>query len=305
LTGKFEDIIRLRRHKLGQVAILTDSLACLPPETVKQYDIGILPINIRFGDKIYRDSIDLSPTEAYRLFSRDPDLFSTSPASPAQYLEALREARKRAQNILCFTVSSKLSTVYNVASLAGEQLSAVFPETKVKVIDSETVLAAEGFIALAAAQEAAGGRDLTDILRKVDAVKSNVSFILVLETVRHVYRTGRVPKIAAQAASVLPVKAILTVSNGIVHPLGVARNMKQGIDHILTKLKRKVGDSPVHIAVMHAYSAEEGEKLKERVAAEFNCAELWLTEVSPVVGYALGAGALGFAYYTDSSSINS
>jgi fatty acid-binding protein DegV len=55
----------------------------------------------------------------------------------------------------------------------------------------------------------------------------------------------------------------------------------------------------VHIAVMHAYSPDEGEKLRERIAAEFNCVELWVTEVSPVVGYALGAGALGFAYYPD------
>jgi len=281
------------------VAVLTDSLSCLPRELAKEHGIGILPINIRFGDKIYRDSVDLSATEAYELFAKDPDLFSTSPASPVQYIEAIREAAQSGRDVLCVTVSAKLSTVNNVASLAGEQVSAEFPGIKVKVLDSETVLAAQGFVALEAAREAALGRNLDEVVRRARNVKSQASFTLVLETVRNVYRTGRVPKVAVQAASILPVKAILTVSGGVVRPQGVARNMRQGIDHVLNKMRCKVGDSPVHVAVMHAYSPEEGKKLKERIASEFNCAELWVTEVSPVVGYALGAGALGFAYYAD------
>ena len=283
------------------VAVLTDSLACIPPQLAAECNIGILPINIRFGNRVYRDSIDLSPAQAYELFAKDPDTFSTAPASPVQYIEAIREAAQRTKDVVCITVSSKLSTVHNVASLAGEQVCAEFPGIRVKVVDSETVLASQGFVALAAARQAALGCDLEQVLRTVESVKSKVSFALVLESVRNVYRTGRVPKVAAQAASVLPVKAILTVSNGVVRPLGVARNMKQGLDHTLSKLSYKLDGSPVHIAVMHAYSPEEGEKLKERIGSEFNCIELWVTEVSPVVGYALGAGAVGFAYYSDAS----
>jgi DegV family protein with EDD domain len=281
------------------VAVLTDSLGCLPGQLASQWDIGILPINIRFGDKVYRDSVDLSAAEAYELFARNPDAFSTSPASPAQYIQAIRRQAERAKDVLCVTVSSRLSTVYNVASLAGEQVSAEFPEIKVEVVDSESVLASQGFVALAAAKEAAAGHDLDSVRRKVEEVKSRVSFVLVLESVRNVYRTGRVPKVAAQAASVLPVKALLTVSHGVVRPLGVSRSVSQGIENSLNKLKCRVSNSRVHIAVMHAYSPDEGEKLRERIASEFNCAELWLTEVSPVVGYALGAGAIGFAYYSD------
>lgn len=286
------------------VAVLTDSLACLPGQLAAQWDIGILPINIRFGDKVYRDSVDLSAAEAYELFARNPDAFSTSPASPAQYIQAIRKQAERAKDVLCVTVSSRLSTVYNVASLAGEQVSAEFPEIKVAVVDSETVLASQGFVALAAAQEAAAGHDLDSVLRRVEEVKSRVSFVLVLESVRNVYRTGRVPKVAAQAASVLPVKALLTVSHGVVRPLGVSRSVSQGIENSLNKLKCRVGNSRVHIAVMHAYSPDEGEKLRDRIASELKCAELWLTEVSPVVGYALGAGAIGFAYYSDQNAPN-
>ena len=281
------------------VAVITDSLACLPGQLAAQWNIGILPINIRFGDKVYRDSVDLSAAEAYELFAKNTDAFSTSPASPAQYIEAIRREAERARDVLCITVSSRLSTVYNVASLAGEQVSAEFPKSKVVVVDSETVLASQGFLALDAAREAAAGHSLDWVRRKVEETKSRVSFVLVLESIRNVYRTGRVPKVAAQAASVLPVKALLTVSHGVVRPVGVARSVSQGIENSLSKLKDRVGNKPIHVAVMHAYSPGEGEKLRDRIASEFNCAELWLTEVSPVVGYALGAGAIGFAYYID------
>lgn len=123
------------------VAVLTDSLACIPPHLAAECSIGILPINIRFGNKVYRDSIDLSPSQAYELFAKAPDIFSTAPASPVQYIEAIREAARRARDVVCVTVSSKLSTVHNVASLAGEQVCAEFPGIRVEVVDSGTVLA--------------------------------------------------------------------------------------------------------------------------------------------------------------------
>lgn len=284
---------------MANVAILSDSLSCLPLDVAEKHGVFTLPINIKIGTDIFRDSVDLSPTEAYKLFQKDPDSFSTSPPTPGEYLNALREAGKQAGDILCITVSSRLSTVYNVACLAAEQVRAEVPGLNVDVLDSQTVLAAEGFIALAAAREAERGLALAAVLRAAEAVKQRVTFTLALDTVRHVYRTGRVPKVAVQAASVLPVKVILTVSGGVVRPQGVARNMRQGIEHMLGKMACSVGHSPVHVAVMHAYSPEEGEKLKDRIASEFNCAELWMAEVSPVVGYALGTGALGFAYYAD------
>lgn len=281
------------------VAIITDSLACLPRDITEKYGISILPINIRIGEKVYGDSADLSPTEAYKLFERDPDAFSTSPPTPAEYLHALQKTSQLAQNILCITVSSRLSTLFNVAQLAAKQICSDMPGLKVEVLDSQTVLAAQGFVVLAAARKLMENGGLGTALQAVADVRSRVTFALALDTVRHVYRTGRVPRVAAQAASVLPVKAILTVSGGIVRPQGVARNMRQAIDHMLNKVTCKVGRSPIHVAVMHAYSPDEGERLKERIASDFNCAEIWLSEVSPVVGYALGTGALGFAYYAD------
>jgi len=96
----------------------------------------------------------------------------------------------------------------------------------------------------------------------------------------------------------LNIRPIFSVS-GAVNFMGVARSREGGIKRILKGMRDRVGLKPVHVAVMHAYALEEAEKLRERVASEFDCAELWITEFSPVIGYACGTGTLGLAFYPE------
>jgi len=279
------------------VAIVTDSVSNLTPETIEKHKITIVPINICFRGKIYRDVLDVSPSEAYEMVLQDPDNFSTSPASPGHYLEAFREASKYSKNILCITLSSKISTGYNIARLAVKQAENEIGDISIEVLDSQTVTAAEGFIALASAQAAEEGRTFEEVLKIADDIRSRVNFLALLDTVRYVYRTGRIPKIAAQVASRLNIKPILSSSNGLIRFVGAVRRKESGINRILRMMRQKVGQGEVHVAVMHAYAPEEAEKLKERIASEFNCAELWITELTPVMGYACGTGTVGFAFY--------
>jgi len=283
----------------NNVAVVTDSIANLTEQMVEQYRIGIVPIMLLVQGKLYRDGVDMSPSEAYKLFLQDPESFNTSPASPGHYLEAYREASKQAKNILCITLSSKLSTGYEMACVAKEQAKAEFPGTFIEVMDSQNVTAAEGFVALAGARAAADGKDLAEVVKVAEEVRDKVTFIILLDTIRHVYRTGRIPKVAAQVGSMLNIKPILTNSSGLVSFKGIGRNRKQGINRMLELMRDKVGQRPVHVAVMHAYTLDEAERLKERISSEFNCAELFITEFSPVMGYATGTGTLGFAFYKD------
>jgi len=284
---------------MRQVAIVTDSISCLTRELVEQYDIGIIPLNFYAGGKLYKDLVDVTPSEAYELFLKDPDSFKTSAASPEDCLEVYREASQRAKNILCITISSKLSAVYDAAQIAKEQIKAELPQIAIEILDSRTVTAAEGFVALAAARAAAEGRALAEVVKAAEEIRDKVTFIIVLDTIRHVYRTGRIPKVASQVGSILSIKPILTSASGLVRFAGAVRSKEHGIDHICKMMRGKVGQNPVHIAVMHAYALEEAEMLKERVASQFNCVELWLTEFSPLMGYATGTGTLGFAFYGD------
>ena len=283
---------------MQKVAIITDSIACLTRELVEQYGIRIVPYSFYFGGKVYRDWVDITPTEAYQLFLKEPESFYSSPASPSDYLEAYRGASQHAENIICITLSSKLSTAYDVARAASEQAKRELPQTSIEVVDSLTATAAQGFIALAAARLAEEGKSLAEVVKLAEAMRDRVSLVAFLDTVRHVYRSGRVPKVAAHAGSMLNLRPIFTIS-GPVKFLGIARNREQGINQLLRRMRDKVGQNPVHVAVMHAYALDEAKKLMERISSEFKCAELWLTEFSPLMGYACGTGTLGLAFYKE------
>ena len=284
---------------MQKVAIVTDSIACLTRELVEQYGIGIIPLNFYFRGKVYRDWVDITPSEAYELFLEDPDSFKSSATSPGVCLDAYREASKEAASILCITLSTKISGVYNAAVEAKEIAESELPQTTVEVLDSETVTAAEGFVVLAAAKAAVEGKSLAEIAKVAEEMKDRVSFLAFLDTVRHVYRTGRIPKVVSQAGSILNIKPILTTSSGVLRAVGVARSRERGIEGLLRRMRDKVGQNPVHVAVMHAYAPDEAEKLKERISSEFNCVELWLTEFSPLMGYSCGTGTLGIAFYSE------
>lgn len=282
-----------------EVVIVTDSLACLTKELVEQHGIRIVPLSIYFGDKVYKDWVDITPSEAYELFLKDPESWYSSAPSPTDFLEAYREVSKRTKNILCVTISSKLSTTYDVAQVAKGQAEAELPGTSIEVVDSRTTTAAEGFVALAAAQAAAEGKNLAEVTKTAEEMRERVTFVALLDTVRYVYRSGRIPKLAARAGSILNIKPIFTISSGVVRTVGVVRSKEHGVNHMLKIMKDKVGQIPVHVAVMHAYALDEAKRLKERVLSEFNCAELWLTEFSPLMGYTTGTGTLGLAFYKE------
>ena len=291
-------MISITIHTSKQVAIITDSVACLTMEQVTRYSIGIVPLNIVYDGKAYKDWVDITPNEAYEFFLKNPNVFSTSTPTPVDFLQAYRKAAQQANNILCITLDTKLSTTNNTAIIAIDYAKKEMPEVTIKVMDSRTATAAEGFIALAAAQAAEDNKSLAEVINVAEKMRDKVNALVLLDTIRHVYRSGRVPKIAAQIGSMLNLHPLLSVSGG-VNFIGVARNRENGIEMLLRKTREKVSKKPIHVAVLNAYAPEEAEKLMKRVFSEFNCREIWISEFSPIMGYACGTGTLGLAFYVE------
>jgi len=242
--------------------------------------------------------VDITPTEAYELFLKDPDSFKSSAPAPEECLEAFHRVSRTAESILFVTVSTKLSMMNNAALEAAAMARAELPKTTIEVMDSYQATPSEGMVALAAARAAAEGQELAEVVRAAEKVRDKVTAIILLDTIRHVYRCGRIPRVASQIGSMLNIRPILTVYD-IVHFAGMARSHKQGVERVLRMMRERVGDRPVHAAVTHAYAPEEAGKLMERVASAFNCIELWLCEFSPVMGYACGTGTVGVAFYPE------
>ncbi|MBN1366433.1 MAG: DegV family protein [Dehalococcoidales bacterium] len=288
---------------MPKVAIVTDSLACLTKELAEQYNITIVPLSFLLQGKVYRDWVDITPTRAYELFLKDPDSFETSAPSPEDFLGAFRKARNTAPDIFCTTVSVKLSTTINAAKVAAEQIISEIPGTRISLLDSRTSTAATGMIALTAARASADGKDFSEVINTAEEIRGRVNIVALLDTIRHVYRSGRIPKVASQIGSFLKVKPVLSInqqSGGLVHFNGIERSHQNGIQRIIRIMKDDVGSNPVRVAVMHAYAPDEAEKLKDIIKSEFECRELWVTEFSPLMGYAIGTGAVGMAYHKDS-----
>jgi DegV family protein with EDD domain len=283
---------------MSDIAVVADSLACLPKEMVDRYGIKIVPVNIEYDGKIYRDGVDIDAGEAYKLLDRAPEYWRSSAASPIEFAELYRELAKEVRNILVINLSSKLSMFFESALNAVEMVHEEFPDLNIEVINSETVTSAQGFIVLAAARAAALGKSFKEVVEQAYRVKEQVHFIALLETMRFVYRTGRIPKVAAYLGSMLSVKPILTASGGAIHIATATRTKAAGVDKMLQMMTNHVGTTaPVHVAIMHADALQEAEQLKERIAHQYNCAELFIADFTPVMGYATGRGTLALAYH--------
>ena len=256
------------------------------------------PSKFYANSKVYRDGVDVNPFEAYKIFLQDPEAFKTSAPSPGDFLQAYRDLNNQGKDILCILLSSKLSVLYATGCNAGEQIKKEFPDTSVIIMDSQTA-AAEGLITLAAARVASDGKSLNEVIRVAEMVRDKVSIIAYMDTIRYIYRSGRIPKIAAVAGSMLKIRPLFGFSSGMPHFIGAVRSKKISIKRMLEGMKEKAGTRPLHVAVMHVYAEDDAIRLRNIVAKEFNCTELWLTEFSPLMGYACGTGTLGLAFYPE------
>jgi DegV family protein with EDD domain len=283
---------------VGKIAVITDSNACLPEEIVDRYQIGIVPINLIFGEESLRDGVDISTQEFYeRLRDADPPPTSSAP-SPVQYAKAFEEAIDRGmEGIVVITLSSKLSMAYNAASLAQKD----FVDFPIRLVDGRMATIAQGFIALTAAEAAAQGQDLDTVAATAQECIPNIGFAIMLESLEYLHRGGRVPAIASLVGSAIRLNPILgnrgDGSVGIIFP---SIGKEAAIRRILSEVERKSkGKHIKRLAVTHAAAPEEAQALLEMVDERFEPDETYLVELTPVMGAHAGPGVIGLAYHVE------
>ena len=284
----------------NKVAIVTDTTACIPREQVEKYCIELVPVDIIFGDKVYRDGIDITPDQFYALLRQAEKLPTTSGSLPDPFLEAYREVSKRAASTLCITLPAKLSGMCNSAQLAKQMAKEALPNVVIEVLDCGTAAAAQGLVVLAAARAAASGGSLTKVIETARNVMQRVNLFATLDTLYYLVKGGRVPKAAALVGSLLKIKPIFTVTDGEAHPVTNPRTTAGAMKRILKIMEQKVAKGqPLHVAVMHADALDRAKELMGEISSQFDCAELFITEFTPVMGAHTGPGVIGIAFYTE------
>ena len=272
------------------VRIVTDSTADLTPEQQRAAGITVVPLNVHFGDEVFRDHVDLSTDEFFRRLKASPQLPRTSQPSVGAFEEAYRSLRQGGDEIVSVHLSSKVSGTYNSALMAAQSVG----EGKVDVVDSLSTSMALGFIALEGAKLARAGRDRQAVADCLRGLVPKARVICVVDTLTYLERGGRIGKARALLGSLLNVKPILQLKDGEVVPLGRARGRPQALNRLVELLER---DGKVsQLAIMHGAAQTDAEQLRERVASSYPGVDIQLTEIGAVLGTHTGPGVIGFTY---------
>ena len=170
---------------MREVAIVTDTTACVPYEQVAEYDIEVVPVQLIFEDRTYRDGIDISPTEFYNLLRKAEKAPTTSASSPNPYLEAYQKASRKASSILCLTEPTRFSAMFDSARVAVDMARKTLHNVVIEVLECTTAAAGQGLVALAAAREAALGRTLNEVVEVTRKTMSRVNLFASLDTLHY------------------------------------------------------------------------------------------------------------------------
>jgi DegV family protein with EDD domain len=286
---------------LALARIMTDTVACLPPDLAKKYNIKVIPAaHIIFQGKSYTENVNISAKEAYDLIRKDPDNFITSAITPVHVLEAYRELGKDSREIIFITISSCLSAVYKSAAQAAALFKEESPTTYIKIIDSKSVAGGEGLLAIAAAQAAEKGMNISQITEMIEKLQKQTKLVMMLDTLRYIYRSGRMSKLSARLVSMLNVRPINWMTpDGTIEMASRVRNRDDGIKRIVSMIKAEVKDEELIFMLSHADDPDFIGKMADSIRQNFKVKDLIIGDYSPVMGYGAGPGAICIGFRPD------
>jgi DegV family protein with EDD domain len=278
------------------IRIVTDTTCDMPPEMAEEYDITIVPINIQFGTDSYQEGVDMDWDLFYQKIEETGVLPTTSQPSACAFAEVYRRlAKEGADAIVSTHVTSKLSGTYQSACLAAEEVK---DEVKVFPHDSLAGSAAMGWACVEASRMARAGKTPEEIVARLDEIRSLVNVILVLESLEYPRKSGRVGGLAATLGSVLNMKPIVSLEDGLLDTVEKVRTRKKSLARLLDIMEERVGTTdPINLGVIHARAPEVGQEILARAQERFNCSESYMIELCASLTVHFGPGTIGLCFY--------
>lgn len=283
---------------MSGVRVVADSAVCLPKELIKKYNIELVPETIIFGTTVYRDGVDLVPSEFYVKLGEAKELPTTSAPSPQDFIDVFQKVGKDADSIACILVTAGFSHMGLQAAMTARES---VPEPPIEIMDSRTALGAYGFVVLAAAKAAAAGKPLPEVIQAAQDVQKRVTMIATLNTIKYLAKGGRIGKAAHWAGTLLSIKPIIEVppSTGVLEPIERVRTRRKALQRLLEIMQERVGQGQrVHASIEQANVTEEAQWLESQLISLFDCAEIYINDFAPVAGVHCGPGVIGISFYT-------
>jgi DegV family protein with EDD domain len=283
---------------MGTVRIVTDSASDIPAETAAELGITVVPLAVQFGSTNYLEGVDLTATQFYGLLASDPNFPRTSQPSVGRFEEIYRGLIGDEVEIISIHISSKLSGTFNAASLAAANL----PGSRIHLVDTLTASMAEGVFVLTAARLAKAGKGAAEILAALEALRPRVFVMFMLDSMTHVQRGGRIGRAQSMIGSLLSIKPLLVIADGVVTPRQRARTTGRALQEMANAAKERAPLIEVH--VMHGNAPEAAEQLASLLRPYVH-GTLDIGILGAAIGTHAGPGTLGFVSVGEEGTVHS
>jgi DegV family protein with EDD domain len=291
-TFLLKEILSPRRHIM--LRIVTDGAADIPEGWEKQYEIDVIPINIQFGEKTYLQNVDLDNEGFYRMVDETKKIPKTSQPSPHQFIEFYKKIAKKGDTILSVHVTSKLSGTYASAVSAAGEVKDLF---HVLPIDSTVGSLGLGLMCREARKMDRAGKSVEQIVKYLEDIRSRIRIVLTLDTLDYARMSGRVGTLSAALASVLNVKPIAVLKDGMLNMVEKVRTRKAALNRVMKMVEEEVGKQPVYIGVLQARDLQAGKAMLEEAKKHFNIRDASMVELSIALAANFGPGTVGLVAY--------
>jgi DegV family protein with EDD domain len=275
------------------IKIVTDSTADITGELARELDITIVPEYLRFGGEVYRDRIDISEDEFYRRLLHDSVLPNTTQPSPQDFADVYRKLTQEADGIISIHLSSKLSGTFNSA-LQGKEL--IEKKCPIELIDSQSVTMGLGLLVILACSISKSAKDVRQAAEEIKSHIPRIQVIGLLDTLKYLAMGGRIGKVQALLGSILSVKPMLSVKDGVLVPSGRARNRAQGIDKLFEFVKNTTNIQD--LSVIYNTTLDEAITFAARLGKLFPRERIRIARLGPALGVHAGPGILFIALRT-------
>jgi DegV family protein with EDD domain len=272
------------------IRVVTDSACDLPAPLVQALGIEVVPLTIRFGAEEFVDQVELSAAEFWDRVERSDKLPETAAPSPGAFEARYRHLMERgATGIVCINLSSHLSGTMQSAQVAA---AAVAGQCPVQVIDSQSASMGQGNLCLTAARRAADGDSLESIVKEVVDRRDRTKLYATLDTLEHIRKSGRIGNARALLGSMLSIKPIIEISEGVVEEVAKVRTRSKA----LKELAAKAAEHKIeHLAVLHG-NAPDLDELLDLLNPIFPRDEIITGVVGPVIGTHAGPRVIGVSF---------
>jgi DegV family protein with EDD domain len=280
-------------------AIVTDSVATIPEELVQSLGIHWVPYYIHQGAEVLRDLVTITREAFYEWLPSATELPKTASPGPGDYVTVYQQlADAGVREIASIHMTSKGSGAYQAALAAKSMVLDRIPDLRIEVVDTLNVSMCQGWMVIEAARAALQGKSLSDVVDVVKGMMPITKMIQTADTLKYLYMGGRIGAAQRLMGSLLRIKPLIGMEDGVIVPLGTARSRRKAYARMAEMVESAVGHmGRIKIAYVHAAAREEVTKIKELVEERLTCVESLVAELPPALGVHTGPGTAGLCYF--------